>query len=82
MNEAERQRVKEWFDKKWKHGECPVCHTNLWTPMLDTFAQLENLDRAGGRIPVLVILCDNCGYFLTINALKAGIRQLPGTEVD
>jgi len=52
---------------------------------MDDLSQIENLDQIGGRIPVLVITCSNCGYFLTINALVAGVRQLPSaieTPID
>ncbi len=44
---------------------------------MDNLSQIENLDQIGGRIPVVVITCSNCGYFLTINALVAGVRQPP-----
>lgn len=91
MDPAEQERAEAWFRDKWRHGVCPVCEANDWkqTPKL---GQIENLDTGGdataypligmavrrrGRIPVLCITCQNCGYFVTVNAILAGVRQAP-----
>jgi C4-type Zn-finger protein len=77
MDTNERKAIKQWLDENWKHGPCPVCQTNVWVPMFDEFAQIENLDRVTGRVPTFLIFCQNCGYLLMINAIAAGIRKVP-----
>lgn len=79
MDAQEYERLSAWFADKWKHKECPVCETDFWSPT-PNLGQIENLDNIGGRVPVLLITCRNCGYFLSVNALVAGIRQVPRFE--
>jgi hypothetical protein len=96
MDPSEQERADRWFREKWRHGNCPVCDANDWkqTPNL---GQIENLDtgedatnypllgvavRRRGRIPVLFIACQNCGYLVAVNALLAGIRQPPQAVLE
>lgn len=89
MDEAERKRLKKWLDDKWDHGPCPVCGADDWVPQ-PKLGQIENLAlpvegmelegggvflQTTGRVPALLVTCQNCGYFVTVNAINAGIRQ-------
>jgi C4-type Zn-finger protein len=65
-------RFEAWIDKNWRHGPCPVCQTNSWSP-LARLGQISNLDFAGRMVPLVLIQCDNCGYLLSFNAIAAGI---------
>ena len=38
------------------------------------------LVHTGARVPALLVTCQVCGYFLTVNAISAGIRQLPDAD--
>jgi hypothetical protein len=76
--ELDPQKLNTWFREKWDHGPCPVCGTNLWTP-LPRLGMVPNLNPTGplsaNVVPVLLIGCTNCGYTLQINALVAGILK-------
>jgi hypothetical protein len=89
MDEAERERLKKWLDEKWDHGPCPVCAAAEWEPQ-PKLGQIENLAMpvlfpeggaallsTDGRVPALLVTCQNCGYFVAVNAIVAGIRR-PG----
>jgi|CZKG01.1.fsa_nt_gi hypothetical protein len=92
MDPAEQERADAWFRDKWRHGRCPVCNANTWDT-LPKIGQIENLHDSPippfggqpfpiyGRVPVLLVGCQNCGYLVPINALVAGIRQ-PPTQYD
>ena len=89
MDPSEQERAEAWLKENWRHGPCPVCGADDWkrTPNL---GQIENLDvgsavyplaglvvQQRGRVPVLFVTCQNCGYFVTVNAILAGVRQPP-----
>jgi hypothetical protein len=71
-------KLNQWFADKWKHGPCPVCETDLWTP-LPRLGMVPNLNPTGpistNVVPVLLVGCTNCGYTLQINALAAGLLR-------
>lgn len=73
MDDQERERLAAWLRDKWNHGPCPVCQSNVWQTSA-RLGQISNLNFEGGRVPVLHITCQTCGYIVTINALVAGIR--------
>jgi hypothetical protein len=82
MDDQELARAQQWFER-WVHKPCPVCNTDNWN-IRQQLGQIENLPPGppgmappAGRIPVLLIVCQTCGYFLPIQALVAGVRQLP-----
>jgi len=76
--ELDPEKLNEWFTQKWQHGACPVCGTDLWTP-LPRLGMVPNLAPTGpgttNVVPVLLIGCSNCGYMLHINALTAGLLK-------
>jgi hypothetical protein len=76
--ELDQQKLSQWFTDKWKHGPCPVCGTDLWTP-LPRLGMVPNLNPLGpgvtNVVPILLVGCTNCGYTLPINALAAGLLK-------
>jgi hypothetical protein len=76
--ELDPDKLNTWFHEKWNHSACPVCATDLWTP-LPRLGMVPNLNPAGpvstNVVPVLLVSCTNCGYTLQINALVAGILR-------
>lgn len=83
--EADPGKLTEWFAEKWKHGPCPVCQTDLWTP-LPRLGMVPNINPpgpdGGNVVPVLIINCTNCGYTLSINALVAGLLKDPDWDSE
>jgi hypothetical protein len=81
MDDQEFARAQQWF-AKWVHKPCPVCNTEAWN-IHRKLGQIENLPPGppgmappDGRVPVLLVTCQTCGYHLTVNAIIAGVRQL------
>jgi hypothetical protein len=83
--EIDQVKLGEWFSEKWKHGACPVCETNRWTP-LPRLGMVPNINPpgpdGGNVVPVLLINCTNCGYILAINALVAGLVKGPDWDSE
>ena len=75
-------RLQEWFRTKWRHGECPVCHTNGYAAPDRTWEIRPFhggglvIGGPGGIIPMFPVTCTNCGYIIWINAILAGV--IPG----
>jgi hypothetical protein len=83
MDEQEQQRARAWFDQWVRDKPCPVCNSTNWY-LGDALAQWPYLTplQAGislgtGRYPVVVCLCQTCGYILPASAIIAGVRQPP-----
>jgi C4-type Zn-finger protein len=78
MDDQELQRARAWL-AKWPQKPCPVCGTRAWhiNPHLGQIKRLPVGPEPTGRVPVLVVACQTCGYFLTVNAILAGVRQPP-----
>jgi hypothetical protein len=75
MDDLERQLAATWFNTKWQHGECPVCHVERWE-IYPRLGQITN-HRGGHTVPVLLVGCGNCGYTVTANAIVAGVLSRP-----
>lgn len=78
--ELDQDALSRWFNEKWNHGPCPVCGTDLWTP-LPRLGMIPNLAAlapgATNVVPVLLVSCTNCGYLLAFNALTADVIKEP-----
>lgn len=83
--ELDQETLNQWFREKWNHGPCPVCATDLWTP-LPRLGMVPNLAQTGpvttNVVPVLLVHCTNCGYMLSINALVAGVIKEPDMHAE
>lgn len=71
------KKIEEVVTRKWKNG-CPMCGGREWEMISQTlFTPLEigeGMDiRLGGKmIPLVPIVCKNCGFVAEINALSVG----------
>ncbi len=80
MDPQELARAQVWFQERVLDPQlrCPICHSHDWR-MQPVLGQIEHLTEtppiSTGRLPVFVVTCRTCGYFLTINALDAGVRR-------
>ncbi|HEV3319189.1 MAG TPA: hypothetical protein VG053_05565 [Solirubrobacteraceae bacterium] len=76
--ELDKDALNQWFQEKWKHGACPVCEVDRWA-LLPRLGMVPNANppgpTGGNMVPVLLIVCSNCGYLLSINALTAGVVE-------
>jgi len=70
-----------------KNMACPVCGHHAWS-ISDTILEMRefdngnlNLNTGSAVMPILVALCDNCGYTIMMNAVKLGILP-PQQDVE
>ena len=78
-------KVEEVVTKKWKNG-CPMCGGRSWAIIAPTaFTPIEIGDdmdvKIGGKmIPLLPVMCNNCGFVAEINALTIGAVEKEDTN--
>ena len=65
---------------KWASRACPMCGSGPWSVQDSTFQLTEfnegSMVIGGPVIPVVPVVCSNCGYTALVNALVSGaIRQ-------
>lgn len=84
--QAERARALAWVNEKWTASKiCPICATNTWsiTEVLE-IKQYEggNIVLGGGTAtyPVFHVMCANCGYTHTFNAVISGVVKQSSPE--
>ena len=70
-------RLIEHLRTKWLGTPCPMCHVVNWT-VQDSIYQLlqfnQGVLRIGGPvIPVIPVVCNNCGNTVLVNAITAGL---------
>ena len=71
-------------EKQLASLQCPICYTILkastkWKPgkHLYQISQYDPDDKEDPRviIPVVIYMCENCGYMLFFNAIQMGIVE-------
>jgi len=79
------QNVIKHLSEKWGNQSCPMCGSNDWN-VSDTIYELRkyhggNLIIGGGPIlPIVPIICNNCGNSIFINAIISGAIDRPNVE--
>lgn len=75
----ERAKAGAWIDKHWTGSkQCPISGHNDWV-VAPNVVQLLDLPPAGGLVvggsvyPSVLVICNQCGYTITFNALKMGL---------
>lgn len=84
MAKFEGHQAIAHLQNKWSGRPCPMCATGNWNVQDSTFQLTEFNQGAmvlgGPVIPVIPIVCNNCGNTLLINAITAGVIK-PEKEV-
>jgi hypothetical protein len=85
MTKIDGTRLIEHLRQKWMGRPCPMCGVGNWNVQDTTFELREfnegNLIVGGGPIiPIVPVICSNCGNTVLVNALSAGLVT-PGPEV-
>lgn len=78
MAKFEGSKVIQHLQTKWHGRSCPMCNAGTWNVQDSTYQLMEFNPQAGlviggPVIPVIPIVCSNCGNTLLINAITAGI---------
>ena len=83
----DREKFVAHLNNKWKEGiKCPVCKENDWA-VHDTLSELREFNQGtfvvgGPIIPLASITCNNCGYTMNFNAIKAGLIEDEKSAVE
>jgi predicted nucleic-acid-binding Zn-ribbon protein len=89
LTEEQRENVSKRITSYWGDQlfDCPVCRNKHWK-INDTIFEMREfsegkLDIAGKVFPVIIIICDRCGYTITFNAIMLGVvkAESPAEEV-
>lgn len=74
--------TETWVRAKWPNGFlCPMCsHTTLDNAGLVHLHGVPDsrMPNDGGVIPVIALICPNCGFVLQFSAKAAGISDKTG----
>jgi len=74
------------LEKKWQGKPCPMCGVGNWNVQDSSYELREyhggNIVIGGGPIiPVVPVVCTNCGNTILVNAIIAGVvSRTEGTE--
>ena len=87
VQRVDREKATAWLEEKWKgRKECPICGSNSWA-LPDVVSEVRPfMPRAwgltAGLMPLVLVVCDNCGHTLAFNALVMGLVEHPEPEVE
>jgi len=65
LTAEQNERLTQWLRDKGKHSDCPFCGENDWIPGLIIAAPTvteHNITFSGKKIPMVQLVCGNCGY--------------------
>jgi len=65
------------LQEKWEGKPCPMCGVGNWNVNNSTFQLTEfnqgNMIIGGPVVPVIPVVCNNCGNTILVNAITAGV---------
>lgn len=89
MDKSELRKLQEHLKRTWKDpAPCPMCDHVDWRVQGEMYKlshYKQDWDTGfipGPIIPVIPIICNNCGNTVLINAVKAGIVSKGGGTLD
>jgi hypothetical protein len=75
------QKVIRHLQEKWGSRPCPMCSKGPWGVQDSMFQLMEFSEGAltlgGPLIPVVPVVCKNCGYLVLVSALAANVVPPP-----
>lgn len=89
INQEKKQEIKNSLELKLKEKsrqlKCPICENSSFI-LADGFTQdslqegLTGIVLGGRSIPVIIVICDHCGYVLRFSLGVLGL--LPKSEAE
>lgn len=77
MSKIDSEKVIKHLQEKWKGARCSMCGEGSWAVQDSAFQMTEfshgGLAIGGPVIPVVPVMCSNCGNTVLINAILAGV---------
>jgi hypothetical protein len=72
------QQVREWMERNWRYGPCPVCGTDKWCAEGRVFCVPRMTPPQPGLVrPVFPVVCEGCGHTVWIGANNSGVMRSP-----
>lgn len=77
MSSVDSNKVIQHLRLKWHGRGCPMCNSGPWN-VQETMYELREFHGGafvvGGVpiIPVVPVICQNCGHTVLVNAIQAG----------
>jgi len=72
----DRAKLIEILQSKWNDRPCPLCGSGPWMVQDKTFQVMEyteaGLFLGGPILPVVPVICGNCGYTAFVSPIVAG----------
>ncbi len=79
MAKFDGSKAIEYLRTKWSGRVCPMCLVGNWNVQDSTYQLMEfnqgGLVLGGPVIPLVAVICTNCGNTLLVNAITAGIME-------
>jgi hypothetical protein len=77
MAKLDTQKLIEYLKLKWGPRSCPMCSGGPWNVQDSTYLLMEynegGLVVGGPIIPVVPVICANCGNTVLVNAVVSGV---------
>jgi ribosomal protein S27AE len=79
VSKIDNQKVTAHLQNKWGSRACPMCGKGPWNVQDSTYQITEYHEEGfvvgGPVIPVIPVICGNCGYTILVNAILAGLME-------
>jgi hypothetical protein len=77
---AYQEKVRIWLVEKWGDAKkCPMCDVAAWTIVPQSRLPLDSQNFsnyfAGKGVPVVLVVCSNCGNTVMLNGIKLGVDE-------
>lgn len=78
LSKAQGIKLATWLESKVHNKNCPCCEGNRWTAC-DIFSGNshgeDGTPDGDASIPMVQLICDNCGYVMLFAAVKVGLLK-------
>ena len=86
MSKDEIKNLLEFLRRKWRDGRCPMCRSANFNVEEDTYQLMRygggSVVIGGPVVPVVPVICTNCGNTVLVNAIIAGVIPADATKTE
>lgn len=90
LNSEQQKKILKHIKEKVKFlDKCPICYEPATLQLLDEMFEIressndpKKITLGGKMIPIIVVVCNNCGYTMFFNAFTAGAITRKPINID